>query len=202
MEHRAKRGGVTSVGGADPLPKEAVIALRAILKAEGRLRDLALFNVGIDTYLRSIDLVSLKVADVVNPDGKIRASFFVMQRKTKKPVECRLYREAQESIQEYLCGQAEAGRPVGPRLFPMSTGHYRRLMGDWKALLRWGGHPLPDGNFSTHSLRKAKPAQIYEETGSLIACMHLLGQKDPKVTERYLGIDRKAAQEIAAKVKF
>ena len=195
----------STLGPADPLPHEAVIALRQILRDEKRLRDLALFNVGIDSYLRSCDLVALHVGDVMAPGGRIRASFTVRQRKTKKLVECHLYGEAQRALGEYL-----ATFPHSPDgcLFPgrngqpLSTSRHRYLMEDWKALLRWSGYSLPDGHFSTHSVRKAKPAYIYDQGGDILTCMHLLGQTDAKVTQRYLGRDIKKAHEVEARFKF
>ena len=75
-------------------------------------------------------------------------------------------------------------------------------MEEWKALLRWSGFKLPDGHFSTHSVRKAKAANLYEKTGDILACMHLLGQSNPEVTIRYLGMDEKKARGLEEKYKF
>ena len=50
------------------------------------MRDLALFNLAIDSKLRGCDLVALKVRDVA-PSGTVASRAIVMQRKTKRPVQ-------------------------------------------------------------------------------------------------------------------
>ena len=195
-----------TLGASKPLPHDAVVALRAILQREDRLRDLALFNVGIDTYLRSCDLVALRVGHVRNPDGHVRGSFTTRQKKTGKLVECRLYAEAQVSIEAYMVQRG--GAQSGDALFPgrgglaLTTRRHRYLMEEWKALLRWSGFKLPDGHFSTHSVRKAKVAALYRKEKDIVACMRLLGQTDPDVTIRYLGVGVEEAHELASKHKF
>ncbi len=60
------------VGQKRPLLPKQVWAIRARLELAGNLRDLALFNLAVDSKLRGCDLVRLKVADVVS-GGKVRA---------------------------------------------------------------------------------------------------------------------------------
>ncbi len=47
-----------------PLQPKEVWAIRVRLQLAGRIRDLALFNLAIDSKLRGCDLVRLKVADI------------------------------------------------------------------------------------------------------------------------------------------
>ena len=75
-----------SVGQRKPFTPDQVRLIREILRAEGNLRDLALFCVAIDTMLRASDLLKLKVSDVVEGlDGKIKSEFPVQQQKTTQP---------------------------------------------------------------------------------------------------------------------
>lgn len=56
------------IGQKRPLLPKQVWAIRARLELSGNLRDLTLFNVAIDSKLRSCDLVKLTVTDLVKDD--------------------------------------------------------------------------------------------------------------------------------------
>ena len=56
------------IGQKWPLLAKQVWAIRARLELAGNLRDLALFNLAIDSKLRGCDLVRLKVTDLVIGD--------------------------------------------------------------------------------------------------------------------------------------
>ena len=56
------------VGAKPPLRPKHVWSIRTKLQVEGRIRDLALFNIAIDSKLRGCDVVGLKVDDVA-PSG-------------------------------------------------------------------------------------------------------------------------------------
>ena len=56
------------VGQKAPFKLKDIWALRVRLQMEGRVRELALFNLGIDSKLRGCDLVALKVRDVCHGD--------------------------------------------------------------------------------------------------------------------------------------
>lgn len=58
----------TIVGAKPPLRPKHVWSIRTKLQVEGRTRDLALFNVAIDSKLRGCDVVALRVDDVA-PGG-------------------------------------------------------------------------------------------------------------------------------------
>jgi hypothetical protein len=68
------------IGQKRPLLPKQVWAIRARLELAGNLRDLALFNVAIDSKLRGCDLVKLTVTDLVK-DDRVRERVSVIQRK-------------------------------------------------------------------------------------------------------------------------
>src|SRR3954447_21024143 len=69
-----------------PLKPKEIWSLRIRLQLAGKARDLALFNLAIDSKLRGCDLVSLRVRDVYQ--GSVIANrAIVMQRKTHRPVQ-------------------------------------------------------------------------------------------------------------------
>ena len=55
-------------GAKPPLRQKHVWAIRTKLQIEQRTRDLALFNLAIDSKLRGCDVVALKVEDIA-PNG-------------------------------------------------------------------------------------------------------------------------------------
>src|SRR6476659_6123624 len=73
------------VGAKPPLRPKHVGSIRTKLQVEGRMRDLALFNVAIDSKLRGCDVVALKVDDVA-PGGYAADRASVRQKKTGRPV--------------------------------------------------------------------------------------------------------------------
>ena len=77
------------VGQKRPLLSKQVWAIRARLELANNLRDLALFNVAIDSKLRGCDLVRLSVVDLVKED-RVRERVSVIQSKTKRPVQFEL----------------------------------------------------------------------------------------------------------------
>lgn len=69
------------VGQKAPFKLKDIWALRVRLQMEGRVRELALFNLGIDSKLRGCDLVGLKVRDVCHGD-QVATRAIVVQHKT------------------------------------------------------------------------------------------------------------------------
>ena len=74
------------VGLEAPFKLKDIWALRIRLQMEGRVRELALFNLGIDSKPRGCDLVSFKVRDICHGD-QIASRAIVMQHKTQRPVQ-------------------------------------------------------------------------------------------------------------------
>jgi integrase len=166
---------------------------------EGLKRDLALFNLAIDSKLRACDVVAIRVDDVA-PNGYAVDRATVRQRKTGRPVRFELTDQTRQSLDEYL---RLTGRRPGQLLFPgsrdpsrgLTTRQYARLVGEWVA-----GIGLDASKFGTHSLRRTKAVLIYRRTGNLRAVQLLLGHTKIESTVRYLGIEVDDAIEIAEKV--
>jgi hypothetical protein len=66
------------VGQKPPLKLKEIWAIRIRLQIANRVRDLALFNLAIDSKLRACDLVKLRVRDVSHGD-RIAKRAMVMQ---------------------------------------------------------------------------------------------------------------------------
>jgi len=187
------------IGQKQPLQPKHVWAIRTRLQLDGRVRDLALFNIAIDSKLRGCDVVALKVEDVA-PHGYSIDRATVRQRKTGRPVKFELTEQTRQAIDEYLhCSHKAPGEFLftwkTSRATCLTTRQYARLVSKWIASI--GLDPLL---FGTHSLRRTKAVLIYRRTGNLRAVQLLLGHTKIESTVRYLAIEVDDAIEIAEKV--
>jgi len=89
------------------LPKQ-VWAIRVRLELADNLRDLALFNLAIDSKLRGRDLVRLKVTDLVSNDT-VRERVSVIQSKTNRPVPFEVSENTRDSLWNWLCSPEMLG---------------------------------------------------------------------------------------------
>ena len=89
------------IGAKPPLRPKHVWSIRTRLLVEGRTRDLAMFNLAIDSKLRGCDVVALKVEDVA-PNGYAVDRATVRQKKTGRPVKFELTDQTREAIDDYL----------------------------------------------------------------------------------------------------
>lgn len=187
------------VGQKRPLLAKQVWAIRARLELSDNLRDLALFNLAIDSKLRGCDLVRLNVTDLVI-GGRVRERVTVVQSKTRRPVQFEVSENTRESIWTWVCRPEMLGCTF---LFPsrfherphISTRQYARLVRDWVSAIG-----LDPSGYGTHSLRRTKAALIYRKTGNLRAVQLLLGHTKVDSTVRYLGVELEDALSIAEKI--
>ncbi len=75
------------IGAKPPLRQGHVWSIRTRLQLERRTRDLALFNLAIDSKLRGCDVVAVRVDDVA-PNGYAIDRATVRQKKTGRPAQC------------------------------------------------------------------------------------------------------------------
>ena len=187
------------IGAKRPLRQKFVWAIRTKLQIEQRTRDLAMFNLAIDSKLRGCDLLSLKVEDV-SPSGCLVDRTTVRQQKTGRPVRFELTEQTRQSVDDYLRAY---GKKPGEFLFTgkrasdqkMTTRQYGRLVSEWISDIG-----LDPQMFGTHSLRRTKATLIYRRTGNLRAVQLLLGHAKIESTVRYLGIEVDDALAIAEQV--
>lgn len=89
------------IGQKLPLMLKEIWAIRIRLHLAERLRDLALFNLAIDSKLRGCDLVSLRVKDI-SQGRSIFHRAIVMQRKTQRPVQVEITEQTRQSILSWI----------------------------------------------------------------------------------------------------
>lgn len=187
------------IGQKPPLQPKHVWSIRAKLQLDNRVRDLALFNIAIDSKLRGCDVISIKVGDIA-PHGYAVDRAMVRQKKTGYSVKFEIAEHTRQAIDEYLrvankmpCDYLFTGRRGEGK--PLTTRQYARLVSQWIS-----GIGLDASLFGTHSLRRTKATLIYRKTGNLRAVQLLLGHSKIESTVRYLGVEVDDALEIAEKV--
>lgn len=164
-------------------------------------RDLALFNLAIDTKVRASDLVRLKVEDICS-GSIVRDQAVIIQLKTGRPVHFEITEGTRQSVERLFAVQ----EPVNGGCLFRSRSHerphisarqYARIVHRW---IRNIG--LDDRGFGTHSLRRTKVAQLYRKTVNLRAVQLLLGHAKIETTVRYLGVEVDDALRLAEQIEL
>lgn len=184
------------IGQKAPLSMQDIWSIRMKLQNEGQQRDLALFNLALDSKLRACDLLKLRVSDVSNGD-KINNRATVLQQKTGRPVRFEITRKSRKAISAWI---ESAGLVGTDYLFPsrtrasqhLSTRQYSRMVSTWVAAIG-----LDPTSYGTHSMRRTKATLLYRRTKNLRAIQLLLGHSKLDSTVRYLGIEIDDALEMS-----
>ena len=188
------------VGQKAPLKLKEIWAIRVRLQLGERLRELAMFNLAIDSKLRSCDLVKMRVRDVCHGD-RVATRAIVMQQKTQRPVQFEITDQTRESIAAWI---RQGGRGPEAYLFPsrvqasphISARQYARMVRGW---VRQIG--LDPSAYGTHTMRRTKASLIYKRTKNLQVVQLLLGHSKLESTVRYLGIEVDDALEMAGQTE-
>lgn len=166
----------------------------------GAERDLALFNLAIDSKLRGCDLVTTAVSDIAL-SGAVRDRAVIVQRKTGRPVQFEITEQTRAAVGAWITRRGLTERdylfPSRVRAKPhMSTRQYGRIVDKWVSSIG-----LDPKRYGTHSMRRTKASQIYKKTGNIRAVQLLLGHTKLESTVRYLGIEVDDALAIAEQVE-
>jgi integrase len=184
------------IGQKAPLRIKDIWAIRVRLQLTHRIRELALFNLGLDSKLRACDLVKLRVRDVSH-GNRVAARATVMQQKTSTPVQFEITQGTRDAVDAWI--KSENLQSDGP-LFPsrcsnhehLGTRQYARLVDGWITEIG-----LDPANYGTHTMRRTKASLVYRRTKNLRAVQLLLGHQKLESTVRYLGIEVEDALEMS-----
>jgi integrase len=179
-----------------PLRLQEIWAIRIRLELQEQVRDLALFNLAIDSKLRACDLMALCVNDIAQ-SGRVQSRALIVQQKTGRPVQFEITVQTRESIQCWI--EKAQLRPTS-YLFPSrvnDSGHltrrqYARIVDRWVSEIG-----LDPALYGTHTMRRTKASLIYRRTKNIRAVQLLLGHTKLESTVRYLGIDVDDALELS-----
>ena len=189
------------IGQKPPLKAKEIWAIRIRLQLAKSTRDLALFNLGLDSKLRGCDLVNLRVRDIAH-GNQLLTRAMIMQRKTQRTVQFELTEPTRDAVAAWI---AEANVKSEQYLFPsrlrtsphLSTRQYARIVHRWV-----GSIGLDESAYGTHTMRRTKATLIYRRTKNLRAVQLRLGHTKLESTVRYLGIEVDDALEIAEQTEI
>jgi integrase len=179
-----------------PFKLKEIWAIRIRLQLAQRKRELALFNLAIDSKLRACDLVKLRVRDVCHSD-RVSARAIVMQQKTQRSVQFEITDQTRAALAEWIKLSGLRSDDFvfpsrAPRSMHLSTRQYSRIVRSWVTEIG-----LDPSAYASHSLRRTKASLIYRRTKNLRAVQLLLGHSKLESTVRYLGIEVDDALEMA-----
>jgi integrase len=189
------------VGQKAPLKLKDIWAIRIRLQLGHRTRELALFDLGLDSKLRVCDLVRLRVRDICHGD-RVSTRAIVMQQKTSQPVQFEITSPTREAVTEWI---KQADLSNDDYLFPsrvhdsphLGTRQYARILDSW--IEEIGLDPTAYG---THTMRRTKASLIYRRTKNIRAVQLLLGHTKLECTVRYLGIEVEDALELSEQTEI
>ena len=189
------------IGQKLPLRLQEIWGIRIRLQLAEKTRDLALFNLAIDSKLRGCDLVKLKVRDISHGTTLLKRAM-IMQQKTKQPVQFEITDQTRKAIINLIALQ---NLKLDDYLFKsrfhdsphISTRQYARIVESWISEIG-----LDPADYGTHSMRRTKVSLIYRKTHNLRAIQLLLGHTKLESTVRYLGIEVNDALEIAKQTEI
>ncbi len=189
------------IGQKPPLKPKDIWAIRIYLQNAHAIRDLAMFNLALDSKLRGCDLVSLRVRDVIH-GTQVLSRAMIVQKKTQRPVQFEMTEPTRTAVSAWI----ERSHLQGDRfLFPsrvaasphVSTRQYARIVHHWARAVG-----LDSSAYGTHSMRRTKATLIYKRTKNLRAVQLLLGHSKLESTVRYLGIEVDDALEISEQTEI
>ena len=189
------------IGQKPPLKPKDIWAIRIYLQNAHHVRDLAMFNLAIDSKLRGCDLVNLRVRDITH-GNQILARAMIVQRKTQRPVQFELTEPTRMAVTTWL---DKAKLKPEQYLFPsrladsphVSTRQYARIVHQWISAIG-----LDPTVYGTQTMRRTKAMLIYKRTKNLRAVQILLGHSKLESTVRYLGIEVDDALEISERTEI
>ncbi len=189
------------VGQKRPLKPKEVWAIRVRLQMKRSKRDLALFNLAIDSKLRGCDLVARRIDDIAT-GGRVRDRATIIQHKTGRPVQFEIMEQTRVSLEEWLTARPNDRVPTSSRaasrLSP--TSRLGNPPGSSTVGSKAPGWTAPPTGPTRCAAQKA--AQIYRKTGNLRAVQLLLGHSKIESTVRYLGVEVNDALTLSEQVEL
>ena len=187
------------IGQKRPLQISHIWGILNRLELEGKTRDLALFNMALDSKLRGCDLVKLKVSEVAY-GSLVSSRATVLQQKNGSPVQFEITKGTREADALINLGNLHSKdflfrSRVGTNQH-LSTRQYNRIFHGWVEK-----RGLEDSLYSTHSMRRTKPYLIGKKTKNLRVIQLLLGHKKLESTVRYPGIEVDDALAISESIE-
>ena len=153
-----------------------------------------LFVMGINTALRIGDLLSLSIADVTDNAGNVLDVICLIEHKTGKQKRLPVNESLKKALSWHLAEHPNRKR-FEPLFISQKGGALSRSQA-WR-VLKAAGKFVGLQNIGTHSLRKTFGYHVYIKSGCDIgAVQKLLNHSVPKITLKYIGIDKERIDNL------
>ena len=190
----------------DPIRDVRKIAqIKNTLKGAGKIRNLVLFHLGINSALRLSDLLRIQVQDVFDEEGVIKPYFETKEVKTGKSNRITITPSVKESLALYKSAYPAVLNEKANYVFfhqkqsPLGQIPISRKQA-WKLIHRWCKEVGCVGSYGGHSLRKTWGYQARMKAIPLEIIQHKLNHSSLAVTQRYLGITADEIEEACNKL--
>ncbi len=177
----------------DPIRDVQQIQDMLNLLAKKSRRDAFLFRCGINVGLRIMDILRIRVCDVMTDSGKLRKHITLQEMKTGKTKKALLNKVMRREIPAYIKHYYLSANDY---LF-FSYNDTDKYLDRTRAyrILKAAAVAVGIENFGTHSMRKTLAYHVYEKTRNIGLVMRMLNHKRPGTTLRYLGIRQQEIDE-------
>ena len=180
--------------------------IKNLLKGQGRVRDLLLFVVGINSALRVSDLLDLRSGDFLDEHGAVRERFWLKEHKRGKRQEVVINQSIREALELYRQAYPPVECNPAHFLFFSTRSHdYGKAISRqqvWQFIATICRDVGLRGSYGTHSLRKTWGYHARMNGVDLALIMHKLNHSDLSYTKRYLGITDEELEEVVRRLNL
>lgn len=179
--------------------------IKNLLRGKNEIRDLLLFELGINSALRISDLLTLKVGDLFEKDLSVKDFFDIKEEKTGKANRITITPKVKDTLALYgvkyphIVESDENYVFFKKKTFPLGSAPIGRKM-SWLFLSKICEEVGLKGNFGNHSLRKTWGYQARQNSIPLEIIQHKLNHSSLATTKKYLGITEDEIMEACNKL--
>lgn len=176
---------------SEPLKtKKQINLVRSLIQTstDYPLRNRLLFDIGINNGIRTIDLLSLKVSDVVDSKGNPKSETTIVESKTGKPRTLRFNTDIQAEVKNYL-----DKRPFKSSwLFPSTKQRNKHLSTQaiYRMFKRISDNQPSLKGLTAHSMRRTFGYHFYQRTHDIVTLMKIFNHSSQAITLRYIGVEK------------
>ena len=186
--------------------RKKIAQIKNQLRGQGRLRDLLLFTIGINSALRISDLLQLQIGHFIDESGRPKRRFWIQEQKRGKRHEVYINNSIREALGEYLKVYTDiVENPENFVFFNSKMNVYSKPIKRgqaWKFIVSICCAVGLRGNFGTHSLRKTWGYHARLQGVDLALIMYKLNHASITYTKRYLGITDDELQAVVERLNL
>lgn len=177
--------------------KNKIVAIKKVLKS-GSLRDYCLFTLGINSGLRISDILRLKVADVIDSNGKIRDRITLREQKTNKTKDFPISDNAKSALVEYLKSRKHEDNE--PLFQSRKNKGFLKRQQAYRIINEASRTVGIKDKIGTHTLRKTFGYHAHNNGYDISIIQKLFNHSSPSITLRYIGITQDEMDDVYLKL--